>query len=88
MYPDVNPATIQVQSGDPWELLQNSTPLLIIHFDCHTWIKENLFNDQEFLSLAIIIPFIPVTLMFELVVILWGEIRYFTFRYQRVNIEI
>ena len=49
MYPDVNPATMQVQSGDPWELLQNSTPLLIIHFDCYTWIKENLFNDQELL---------------------------------------
>ena len=87
MYPDVNPATMQVQSGDPWELLQNSTPLLIILFDCHAWIKENLFNDQELLYLAII-PFIPVTLMFELVVILWGEIRYFTLRYQRVNIEI
>ena len=87
MYPDVNPATMQVQSGDPWELLQNSTPLLIIHFDCHMWIKENLFNDPELLKPAII-PFIPVTLMFELVVILWGEIRYFTFRYQRVNMEI
>ena len=87
MYPDVNPATMQVQSGDPWELLQNSTPLLIIHFDCHTWIKENLFNNQELLYLAII-PFIPVTLMFELEVILWREIRYFILRYQRVNIEI